>query len=149
MNIEKNLRGGKFKRLLEKAMVDVKNKTNLNRMELEAIYLLSHYDEITTLTDICRYTQMNKGHMSTILDNLVKQGYVVCRRDDKDRRYVKYELTDASEQICQEMEKLWSELTAKVVEGIDERSLAVFNHVSEQISHNIDRLLENDQELLH
>ena len=149
MNIEKNLRGGKFKRLLEKAMADIKTKTNLNRLELEVIYLLSHYDEITTLTDICRYTQMNKGHMSTTLDNLVKQGYIVCRRDEKDRRYVKYELTDASEQICQEMETLWSELTMKVVEGIDEGSLAVFNSVSEQISHNIDRLLENEQELLH
>ena len=135
------MRGGKFKRLLEKAMVDVKNKTNLNRLELEVIYLLSHYEEITTLTDICRYTQMNKGHMSTTLDNLVKQGYVVCKRDDKDRRYVKYELTDASEQICQEMETLWSELIAKVVEGIDENSLAVFSCVSEQISHNIERLL--------
>lgn len=149
MNIVKNLRGGKFKQLLEKAMVDAKNKTNLNRLELEVIYLLFHYDEIKTLTDICRYTQMNKGHMSTTLDNLVKKGYVVCQRDDKDRRYVKYELADASEQICQEMETLWSELTLKVVEGIDEDSLAVFNRVSEQISHNIDRLLENDQELLH
>lgn len=147
-NIEKNLRGGKFKRLLEKAMADVKNNTNLNRLELEIIYLLSHYDDITTLTDICRYTQMNKGHMSTTLDNLVKQGYVICRRDDKDRRYVKYELTDASEQICQEMENLWSALTDKVVEGIDEESLAVFNSVSEQISHNIDKLLENEWELL-
>ena len=149
MNIEKNLRGGKFNRLLEKAMVDVKNKTNLNRLELEVVYLLSHYDDITTLTDICRYTQMNKGHMSTTLENLVKQGYIVCKRDDKDRRYVIYELTDASEHLCQEMEILWAELTAKVVEGIDESSLAVFNRVSEQISHNIDRLLENDQELLH
>lgn len=149
MNIEKNLRGGKFNRLLEKTMVDVKNKTNLNRLELEVVYLLSHYDDITTLTDICRYTQMNKGHMSTTLENLVKQGYIVCKRDDKDRRYVKYELTDASEHLCQEMEILWAELTAKVVEGIDESSLAVFNRVSEQISHNIDRLLENDQELLH
>lgn len=149
MNIEKNLRGGKFNRLLEKAMVDVKNKTNLNRLELEVVYLLSHYDDITTLTDICRYTQMNKGHMSTTLENLVKQGYIVCKRDDKDRRYVKYELTDASEHLCQEMEILWAELTTKVVEGIDESSLAVFNRVSEQISHNIDRLLENDQELLH
>lgn len=149
MNIEKNLRGGKFNRLLEKAMVDVKNKTNLNRLELEVVYLLSHYDDITTLTDICRYTQMNKGHMSTTLENLVKQGYIVCKRDDKDRRYVKYELTDASEHLCQEMEILWAELTAKVVEGIAESSLAVFNRVSEQISHNIDRLLENDQELLH
>ena len=136
-NIEKNLRGGKFKRLLDKAMADVKNNTNLNRLELEIIYLLSHYDDITTLTDICRYTQMNKGHMSTTLDNLVKQGYVICRRYDKDRRYVKYELTDASEQICQEMENLWSALTDKVVEGIDENSMIVFNSVSEQIYYNI------------
>ncbi|MGN0515056.1 MAG: MarR family winged helix-turn-helix transcriptional regulator [Lachnospiraceae bacterium] len=144
MNIEKNLRGGKFKKLLERTMADAKNKTNLNRLELEVIYLLSHYDEMTTLTDICRYTQMNKGHMSTTLDNLVKKGYVVCKRDDKDRRYVKYELTDASEQICKEMEAVWSEMISKVVEGIDENSLVIFNSVSEQISRNIDRLLEND-----
>ena len=144
MNIEKNLRGGKFKRLLEKAMIDSKSRTNLNRLELEVIYLLSHYDEMTTQTDICRYTQMNKGHMSTTLDNLVKKGYVVCQRDDKDRRYVKYQLTDASEQICREMEKLWSELVSKVVEGIDEDSLAVFNRVSEQINQNIDKLLEEN-----
>ena len=149
MNIEKNLRGGKFKHLLEKTMIDAKNKTNLNRLELEVIYLLSHYHEIKTLTDICRYTQMNKGHMSTTLDNLVKKGYVVCERDDKDRRYVKYELTEASEQICKEMETLWSELISKVVKGIDENSLVVFNRVSEQISQNIDRLLETDKELLH
>ena len=144
MNIEKNLRGGKFKRLLEKAMIDSKSRTNLNRLELEVIYLLSHYDEMTTQTDICRYTQMNKGHMSTTLDNLVKKGYVVCQRDDKDRRYVIYQLTVASEQICQEMEKLWSELVSKVVEGIDEDSLAVFNRVSEQINQNIDKLLEEN-----
>ena len=142
MNIEKTLRGGKFKRLLEKAMADVKNKTNLNRLELEIIYLLSHYDEITTLTDICRNTQINKGHISTTLDNLVKLGYVVCKRDEEDRRYVKYELTDASKQVCQEIETLWSELTAKVVEGIDEDSLAVFIRVSEQIGRNIDGLLD-------
>lgn len=142
MNIEKTLRGGKFKRLLEKAMADVKSKTNLNRLELEIIYLLSHYDEITTLTDICRNTQINKGHISTTLDNLVKLGYVVCKRDEEDRRYVKYELTDASKQVCQEIEALWSKLTAKVVEGIDEDSLAVFIRVSEQIGRNIDELLD-------
>ena len=77
MSIERILRGGKFKKLLEKTMADAKNKTNLNRVELEVIYLLFHYDDVTTLTDICQYTQMNKGHMSTTLDNLVKKGYVL------------------------------------------------------------------------
>ena len=143
MNIEKNLRGGKFKRLIEKEIGVIKNKTGLNRLELEIIYLLSHYEEIKTLTDICRYTQMNKGHVSTTLDNLVKEGYAQCRRDAADRRYVKYKLTDTSEQVCRDMEIIWKKLTASVVEGIDDYSLAVFNQVSEQISCNIDRLLED------
>ena len=144
MNIIKNLRGGKFTRLLEKTMTDVKNRTGLNRLELEVIDLLSHYDEMTTLTDICRYTQMNKGHISTTLDDLEQKGYVVCRRDDRDHRYVKYELTGVSGQICRDMEELWSALITKVVEGIDERELEVFNDVSDQISRNIDRLLDNE-----
>lgn len=144
MGIEGILRGGKFKKLLEKTMADVKNRTNLNRLELEVIYLLFHYEEITTLTDICQYTQMNKGHISTTLDNLVKKGYVICKRDEKDRRYVKYELTDVSEQIRMEIENLWSDLMLKVVSGIDKDSLEVFAQVAKQINENIDVLLENE-----
>lgn len=144
MDIEGILRGGKFKKLLEKTMADVKNRTNLNRLELEVIYLLFHYEEITTLTDICQYTQMNKGHISTTLDNLVKKGYVICKRDEKDRRYVKYELTDASEKIRMEMEKLWSDLMLKVIAGIDRDSLKIFDQVAKQINENIDCLLENE-----
>lgn len=144
MNIEGILRGGKFKKLLEKKMVDVKSKSNLNRMELEVIYLLFHYDDVTTLTDLCQYTQMNKGHMSTTLDNLVKKRYVVCERDEKDRRYVKYQLTESSEQIRQEIDVLWSELLSQIVSGIDAQSLAIFGQVADQINNNIDQLLEKE-----
>lgn len=141
-SIEGILRGGKFKRILEKTMMDAKQQTNLNRIELEVIYLLFHYDDIKTLTDICQYTQMNKGHVSTTLDSLVKQGYLVCERDEKDRRFVKYSLAESSEQLCNEMERLWSELMADVVKGIDSHSLEIFKQVSEQIDKNLDRLLE-------
>lgn len=141
-SIEGILRGGKFKRILEKTMVDAKQQTNLNRIELEVIYLLFHYDDIKTLTDICQYTQMNKGHVSTTLDSLVKQGYLVCERDEKDRRFVKYSLAESSEQLCNEMERLWSDLMADVVKGIDAHSLEIFKQVSEQIDKNLDRLLE-------
>ena len=144
MNIDGVLRGGKFKKLLEKTLLEEKNKSNLNRLELEVIYILYHYEDMKTLTDICRYTQMNKGHISTTLDNLVKKGYIVCSRDEKDRRYVKYQLTKASEQIRLEIDDLWSELLSRIVEGIDPQSLHIFNQVAEQINENIDFLLQND-----
>ena len=143
MNVDGILRGGKFKRLLDKTMLDAKNKTSLNRLELEVIYLLFHYEEINTLTDICQYTQMNKGHMSTTLDNLVRKGYIVCERDARDRRYVKYYLAEASEQICREIETLWSELMTEIVAGIDRNSLEIFKQVAGQIDRNLDRLLEH------
>lgn len=143
MNVDGILRGGKFKRLLDKTMLDAKNKTSLNRLELEVIYLLFHYEEINTLTDICQYTQMNKGHMSTTLDNLVRKGYIVCERDVRDRRYVKYYLADTSEQICREIETLWSELMTEIVAGIDRNSLEIFKQVAGQIDRNLDRLLEH------
>lgn len=143
MDIDGILRGGKFKKLLEKTMADAKNKTNLNRLELEVIYLLYHYDEITTLTDICQYTQMNKGHISTTLDNLVKKGYVICERDENDRRCVKYQLTEASEQIRMEIDTLWGNLLSKIVSGIDQEALETFSRVANQINENIDRLLES------
>ena len=73
MSIERILRGGKFKKLLEKTMADAKNKTNLNRVELEVIYLLFHYDDVTTLTDICQYinnkTTIAKNKITTAIVN--------------------------------------------------------------------------------
>ncbi len=141
MNIEEILRGGKFKKLLDKTMADIKEKSNLNRLELEVIYLLFHYDDVTTLTDICQCTQMNKGHISTTLDNLVKKGYVICKRDENDRRYVKYQLTEASTQIRMEIDKLWGDLLTRIVSGIPREELEIFSKVAEQINHNIDELL--------
>lgn len=43
MSIERILRDGKFKKLLEKTMADAKNKTNLNRVELEIGLPQSHW----------------------------------------------------------------------------------------------------------
>ena len=64
--VEDIIRGGKFKKLIENVLVhDAREITGLNRIELVVIYLLYKYDEINTLTDICKYLQMNKGHIST------------------------------------------------------------------------------------
>ena len=57
---------------------------------------------------------------------------------------MKYQLTEASEQIRMEIDGLWSELLSKIVSGIDEESLKVFNQVAKQINENIDYLLENE-----
>lgn len=141
--VEDIIRGGKFKKLIENVLVhDAREITGLNRIELVVIYLLYKYDEINTLTDICRYLQMNKGHISTTMDALGKKGYILCKRDESDRRFIRYHITEKADAIVEDMDRLWKEMSRQIVRDIDEKDLEIFNKVSCQIENNMRFMLE-------
>ena len=119
---------------------EFKDITNNDMHIIEAIGI----SEPKNMSTVAKSLSVTIGTLTIAMNNLVKKGYVVCRRDEKDRRYVKYQLTEASEQIRMEIDDLWSELLSKIVSGIDEESFEVFNQVAKQINENIDYLLENE-----
>ncbi|MDD6573335.1 MAG: MarR family winged helix-turn-helix transcriptional regulator [Thermoflexaceae bacterium] len=140
-SVEGILRGGKFKKLLENIMTDAKKRTNLNRVEIEVLYFLHRYGEQNTLTDICQYLQMNKGHISSTMDNLCDKGYVVYKRDDRDRRYVHYEITQQADSIIRDMDNAWKKMSERILSGIGREDLQTFNRVAKQIEDNIEMML--------
>ena len=143
--VEDIIRGGKFKKLIENVLVhDAREITGLNRIELVVIYLLYKYDEINTLTDICKYLQMNKGHISTTMDGLGKMGYILCKRDESDRRFIRYHITEKADSIVEDMDRLWKEMSRQIVRDIDEKDLEIFNKVSCQIENNMRFMLEQN-----
>ena len=145
-SVEDIIRGGQFKKLIENVLVhDAREITGLNRIELVVIYLLYRYDEINTLTDICKYLQMNKGHISTTMDGLGKKGYIICQRDETDRRFIRYRITEKAGAIVENMDRLWLEISRQIVLGIDEKDLEVFNKVSRQIENNMKFMLEQSE----
>ncbi|MDD7208584.1 MAG: MarR family winged helix-turn-helix transcriptional regulator [Lachnospiraceae bacterium] len=142
--VESILREGKYKKLIENALVkDVREVTGLNRIELVIVFLLYRYKDMNTLTDICHYLQMNKGHISTTMDGLSKKGYIICQRDEMDRRYIRYRITEKSGMIVKKMDSLWKELSGEIVKGISKEDLEVYNKVSGQMEDNIKRMLKN------
>ena len=88
---------------------------------------------------------MNKGHISTTMDGLGKKGYIICQRDETDRRFIRYRITEKAGAIVENMDRLWLEISRQIVLGIDEKDLEVFNKVSRQIENNMKFMLEQSE----
>lgn len=141
-SIEGILRGGKFKKLMENRLADLKDRTGLKRVEIEVIYYLSQESEHNTMTDIYRHLQMNKGHISTVMDSLCKKGYVIQRPDPNDRRCIRYTVTDMADEIVKQMDASWENMTQRLMDGISQADLDVFEKVAGQIGQNIEKMLD-------
>ena len=143
-SIEAILRGGQFKKLVEKAILVIRNNTSLKRVEIEVIFFLSRFPGHNTMKDICNHLQMNKGHISTALDSLNKQGYLTQQQDTNDRRYVHYSLTNKATEIVEQMEIVWEKMTKRVMEGLNKEEIEIFEHVASRIGENIEQMLSEE-----
>lgn len=144
-HIESILRGGQFKKLVENALLKIKSSTNLKRVEIEVLFFLARAKEQNTMKDICNHLQMNKGHISTALYSLTKQGYVEQHHDTRDRRYMHYTLTQKADDIVNQMREVWENLSCRLLAGLTTEDIKKFEEVSEKIGKNIEKMLEEEK----
>ncbi len=140
--VEAILRGGQFKRIIENALMDIRERTGLKRVEVEIIRFLHFSGEKNTMKEICTYLQMNKGHISIAIDGLCKKKLITARQDDKDRRFVHYFLTNEANMIAEDIDKEWNLMMKKLVKGISYEDLENFKRVAKMIGNNIAEVLE-------
>lgn len=67
-----------------------------------SLILLRHIEEEpgTTLSDLARRVGAAKSHTSTIVDQLVQEGYVEKRSDPADQRLVRLHMTPEAKRLC-------------------------------------------------
>lgn len=70
IQIESFLLGGKFKKLQEERILELRKKYNMKKVELEILFFLSHCGEQNTSKDIHYQLMMNKGHISQAVNSL-------------------------------------------------------------------------------
>ncbi|MGN0465415.1 MAG: MarR family winged helix-turn-helix transcriptional regulator [Lachnospiraceae bacterium] len=141
--IDTMLRGGQFKKLLEEQSVELRQKYDMKRAELEILYFLSKCGTHNTSTDIHRQLMMNRGHISQAVDNLCRRNYIIAIPDENDRRYVHYEVSDQARELVIEMTKRREAMNQKILKGVSEEKLKVYREVSEIIRENINDLIMN------
>ncbi len=139
--MESILQGGQFKKLLEEQSLELRQKYDLKKAELDILYFLSRCGQYNTSTDIHHQLFMNRGHISQAVESLSKRKYIVAIPDQNDRRYVHYELLDSAREIIDEMTKKREEINERILEGISEEELRSFQAVAEKIRKNIEKLI--------
>ena len=139
--IESILKGGKFRKLMEEQIGEIRKKYDMKKAELEILYFLSRCDGHNTSTDIHDQLLMNRGHISQAVDRLCKRKFISAIPDERDRRYVYYILLDSAREIVRELSTQYEELNCKILDGISEEELEIFQRVAAKIRNNMEKLI--------
>lgn len=138
--IESFLQGGKFKKLQEERIIELRKKYNMKKVELEVLFFLSYCGEHNTAKDIHYQLTMNKGHISQAVTSLCQRHMIIAIPDEEDRRYVHYKVSDSAREIVIEMRRNRERISQQILEGISEEELKQFKDVAAKIAKNIENL---------
>lgn len=137
---ELTLRGSMIKKLIERELRDFRESYGLKRIEIEVLYLLANSSK-DTVAEIAAFLDANRGHISQTVESLCQKGYITPVPDQKDRRYIHFELTERGRDLSVPIRERWNALTEDVFRGISPEELEQYKSTSMKIRHNIERLL--------
>lgn len=87
---------------------------NVNKTQLRALVFIKSYGSIS-MSDLCAKLNIEKGSLTSMVDELTKKGYVVRERDLADRRKYMIAITEKGDKISSDfMEKLTYRLEEKL-----------------------------------
>lgn len=141
--MNKFMQEGAFKQLFKKQTQGIQEKYNIKKADVRIIDYLNSCGENNTAKDIQFVSKMNKGHISTAMENLCDQGYVKAIHDEKDKRVIHYVLQEKAMPILEELDKVMKETENEIMKGVTDEEREVVKRVSGKMWDNLNRLLEN------
>ena len=86
---------------------------DVNTTQLRALVFMKNYGEIS-MTELCAKLNIEKGSLTSMIDDLSKKGYVYREKNLKDRRKYMIVITEEGKKIAADFtEKLSNDLEAK------------------------------------
>ena len=86
---------------------------DVNKTQLRALVFMKNYGEIS-MTELCAKLNIEKGSLTSMIDDLSKKGYVYREKNLKDRRKYMIVITKEGKKIAADFtEKLSNDLEAK------------------------------------
>lgn len=83
---------------------------DINRTQLRALVFVKKNGDIS-MSDLCERLNIEKGSLTTMVDDLAKKGYISRNRDLKDRRKYILSLTESGQKVANDfIEKLGNKL---------------------------------------
>ena len=86
---------------------------DVNKTQLRALVFMKNYGEIS-MTELCAKLNIEKGSLTSMINDLSKKGYVYREKNLKDRRKYMIVITEEGKKIAADFtEKLSNDLEAK------------------------------------
>ena len=87
---------------------------DVNKTQLRALVFMRNYGEIS-MTELCAKLNIEKGSLTSMIDDLTKKGYVYREKDLADRRKYMIVITEAGEKLAVDFtSKLSNDLEQKL-----------------------------------
>lgn len=116
---------------------------HLTPAQFSVMFYLRRRDN-SSVTDVARYLKISKPNMTPILDALIKKGYLKRRRDDKDRRVIRLNLTPSGKVFYDDLKAANLEVVEEMFSEYNEAELEqIMIHASELLN-----LIKNVSELM-
>ena len=88
--------------------------------------LILYTESNSSMTQICRIMNMEKGSFTSVIDGLIKKGLLLRKRDENDRRKIHIYLTDAGKSFVEnEIENIRIKLENKI-EVLSDEDVTLF-----------------------
>lgn len=141
-SVEVLLHGTQFKQLLAGRIAMLRECYGLRKIDVEILYYLHHCGGHDTSKDIRDTHMFTKGHISQSVERLQELKLLVCIPDQRDRRCVHFRLTKEADEIVQEINRMWEDMTAVIFEGVTEEEKRVLQEVAVKIACNMEQAID-------
>ena len=129
-------------RLLEKLTEAACAGYHLSRAEIDVLTFLTNNPELDTASAIVEYRQMSKSGVSQAVEQLIQKGLLLRQVDQKDRRVIHLQPTEAAQPLQQALAGARKEMIRLMFEGFTEEELQLYLKLTLRTQINAKNALE-------
>jgi MarR family transcriptional regulator, organic hydroperoxide resistance regulator len=131
-----------FPSIMRKLMHGIHRKvkdSNLNKSQYRTLFLV-HYHKESTMGEISRHMNMEKGSFTGVVDSLIEQGLLKRKQDGQDRRKVNLEISEEGLRVIKKVEGMLYRELEKKLEVLTEKDREKFLHAVRDLHEMAEKL---------
>lgn len=109
--------------------------SGITRIQWIALYYIQDHEKISQ-RQLAHLMNISDSSAGRLLDRLQRDGHVTRVPSKKDRRVTLIELTEEGKEVIEELLPIGTEFQDKLMAGIEERELEIFQSVLERMVQN-------------
>ena len=111
---------------------------NVNKTQLRALVFINNHGSIS-MTELCAKLNIEKGSLTSMIDDLTKKGYVNREKDSSDRRKYMIVITESGEKLAVDFtSKLSNDLEEKLFK-LDEADRAKYQEALDTLQYILNK----------